>query len=331
LEKDIRIVVIGGVSSSEILLRMLKKHFFKNVTVFAHKPENSVNVSSYVDLGLISEILEYKYFYFKNISESIKKIQNIKPDILFAVGISQIIPIEILSHIKLCSIGFHPTCLPKGRGRAPLAWLILEKEKFGASTFFIMNEGVDDGSILVSERFYLNPKDDAEIAYEKMLIAEGKALERLLPKLHNYKSLAIEQDHNKANYFGKRSLDDGNINWHKNVEEIECLIRATTKPHPGAFTFQEKKKIIIWKADVIEKNIRGIIGKILIIDNNCFVVQTGYGLLKVTKWECLNWYPRVGMQLGYNQECELNSLKNNIETINERLARIEKYIPERLS
>ena len=50
---------------------------------------------------------------------------------------------SMLSIANKVNIGFHPTALPRGRGRAALAWLILKREN-GAATFFELRDGVDD-------------------------------------------------------------------------------------------------------------------------------------------------------------------------------------------
>ena len=69
--------------------------------------------------------------------------------------------------------------------------------------------------------------------YETMVL---KYLFRLKnPKLLTSKGKT--QDSKKASLYGKRSFDDGIINWDNNCDKINKLIRASSDPHPGAFTF----------------------------------------------------------------------------------------------
>ena len=56
-----------------------------------------------------------------------------------------------------------------------------------------------------------------------------------------------KQDENKATYFGKRTPDDGRIDWSWSSERIVNWVRAQANPYPGAFTFYNNKKIIIDK------------------------------------------------------------------------------------
>ena len=44
-------------------------------------------------------------------------------------------------------------------------------------------------------------------------------------------------------YWEKRTPEDGLINWMDSSKNIHKLIRATTHPYPGAFTFYNNKKI----------------------------------------------------------------------------------------
>ena len=54
---------------------------------------------------------------------------------------------------------------------------------------------------------------------------------------------------------------DGLIDWQKTSLEIDRLIRAVTKPYPGAFTFFEGKRMIVWTGK-IPKNPRIFEGRI---------------------------------------------------------------------
>ena len=57
--------------------------------------------------------------------------------------------------------------------------------------------------------------------------------------------VTVPQDNSKATYFGKRTPDDGLIDWAWNREKIYNWIRAQTFPYPGAFTYYLNNKVII--------------------------------------------------------------------------------------
>src|SRR5678816_1249284 len=58
-------------------------------------------------------------YWFGNINDHAEQIRALDLDVLFVVGLSQLVGREILGLPRLGCVGFHPTALPKGRGRAP--------------------------------------------------------------------------------------------------------------------------------------------------------------------------------------------------------------------
>ena len=52
--------------------------------------------------------------------------------------------------------------LPRGRGRSPISWSILQNRKRIVWNLFRIVPGVDDGPILESETFDINEWDDIE-------------------------------------------------------------------------------------------------------------------------------------------------------------------------
>ena len=310
-----KIAVIGGVVSTAILIDKLNQHKFKDVKIWSYKPKNLTNVSCWRDLNHVSKNYSYPFVNFTKVQECFESLKEYQPDYLFVVGLSQIIPRDILEISKYGSIGFHPTALPKGRGRAPVAWLVMEEEK-GAATFFFLESGIDSGPIIKQVKFTVTSNDDAESVTHKMLHAEKQALDSLLPELKKYQIKSIKQDLESASWFGKRTPEDGLIDWNEGAIKIDKLVRASTYPHPGAFTFYGQEKLIILKVEKTYAPIKGVTGRIVDVNNksNSFIVQTGDGLLKVKKWDLIEWIPKIGMRLGYNPQVEINKLhKENLE------------------
>lgn len=324
-----KVGVVGGVLSTKILIEKLAQHGFKDVHVWGYQPMKIENVSGWCDLRIISNVSGFQHSSFVKVVDCENEIKKYNPDILFVVGLSQIVPASIMEIPRFGSLGFHPTSLPKGRGRAPIAWLIL-KESHGAATFFSLRAGVDDGPIVAQEFFDVLPVDDARDIEKKILISEGLALDSLLPALNKNGELAMtEQDHSVASWYGRRSPADGWINWACSAHEIQKLIRASTLPHPGAFTYSETITLKIWKAQVINEPCMGVVGRILRVDTDSFLVQTGDGLLEISEWSSsVDWCPRVGIMLGYYVESEVYNLHAICTNLQARVSELEKIILE---
>ena len=306
-----KIVVMGGVASSQVVIEKLHEHGFGDVTVYGYRPACVVNVSGWCDLEIPAARLGYKFRPFTRVNACAGEVKGAAPDLVFVVGLSQLVSKEILEIPKLGCIGFHPTALPRGRGRAPIAWLTLRCED-GAATFFRLREGVDDGEIFVQEPFEVVASDSASTVEQKILNAERTALDKWLPSL--LAGLAgQEQVHEHATYYGVRKPEDGVVTWLDSAASIDRLVKAAGRPHPGAFTYQDDSLIRIWISRAeSDSRFLGVPGRILCVaENLAFLIQCGEGCLWVDEWTGPDsWVPRVGMKLGYCADHEVSRLRH---------------------
>ena len=318
-----RIGLIGGVKSSAITLQKLCDHKLDVVEVFGYQPKSTALVSGYYDLETICVENSINFTPFVKINDHAEKIKSLDLDFLLVVGISQLVSEAIIEAPKLGAIGFHPTKLPKGRGRAPVAWLVNEIEE-GAATFFMLEEEADAGAILSQEYFKVILEDDAKSVESKLYKAMGYSLDSLLPQLAKGELTPVIQDNSLATEFGIRKPEDGLIDWSDSAYKIDRIIKAASDPHPGAFTYSEMKKIQV-KASRPEKelNIKGIQGRILKINKNEVLVQTDIGLIWITvSSEDLNKL-RVGSLLGYKVDFEIHELKKQIAELQDLIRKIK--------
>src|SRR5690606_17854055 len=106
----------------------------------------------------------------------------------------------------------------------------------GAASFFVLRTGVDDGPVVAQEPFEVDENDDAKSVETKLLAAEEKALDTWLPKLASGEIGGVEQDHSQASSYWRRCPEDGWFDLQVTVDELVRLIKASTEPHPGAYT-----------------------------------------------------------------------------------------------
>jgi methionyl-tRNA formyltransferase len=327
-----KMVLTGSVTSTRRTFEAMLRNRVNLVGVLGLGPKKSGQVSGYARLDDLAVNSGIPYVEFEDINapEVFEAVEKWQPDILFVVGLSQLVRKDLLALPSLGCVGFHPTRLPEGRGRAPVAWLTLENRS-GAATFFMMDEGVDSGPILVQQPFSVSENDYASDVMEKLEQAIGVALDGWFPRVTAGEWKPTPQDETCANYYGKRAPEDGLIDWSMPAKEILALIRAASKPHPGAYTYLGKHKLVIWRAEY-EKDLRyhGVTGRILLVDDQkgC-LIQTGDGLLWLTESEFAQSpgekIPRlrVGMKLGYAVEDEIHKLKQQVASLEERLSKLE--------
>lgn len=211
-------------------------------------------------------------------------------DLLLLGGWQRLIPNNILQELNIGGIGVHGSSefLPKGRGRSPINWSLIENKKRFIVHLFMMKPEADNGDIVDFNFFDINDYDDCETLYMKLSIVTKKLYLNNIDKLlsNNYKLI---KQIGEPSYYPKRTPDDGKISWRKDVFEINNFIRALTKPYPGAFTYINNKRINIWKSQVFDTRISYYgcsIGEVVeLFENNNFIVNCNSGLLLITEYE----------------------------------------------
>ncbi len=282
-------VFIGSVLSSKVALETLIQQNIVVDMVCSLDEKVSANVSDYYPIHEVAEKYNIPFVKFEKInSENINdKIKSIEPNFIFVIGLSQIISQEILDMAKDYCIGFHPTSLPKFRGRAALPWQILLEVENSKVSLFKLDQGMDTGDIVCQFPYQIDSKDYAMDVYTKVCDAMRNALIQCIPKIYSDSVEFVKQNHAEATYLLVRRPEDGLIKWDSSGREIEKLIRATSRPYPGAYSFYKGEKVIFWKVR-IEENTKyiGIPGQIAWTSNRGEIaIITKDSMLIVTEYE----------------------------------------------
>jgi methionyl-tRNA formyltransferase len=189
---------------------------------------------------------------FRNVNDpdAVQWLRNQQLDWLFIVGWSQIAKEDVLAVPKQGAIGMHPTLLPQGRGRAAIPWTIIKGLSESGVTMFRLDSGVDSGPIVGQVRFSVDQEsEDAASLYSKVLAAHRQLMREVWPHLMNDTLVATAQDESAATYWPGRKPEDGRLTSTMSASEAERLIRATTRPYPGAFVeMPSGERLTIWRA-----------------------------------------------------------------------------------
>lgn len=277
-----KIVFIGCVESSKILLEQLLLIGADIIGVITKK-KSRVN-SDFVDLGFICKEKNIKCKYTEDINDihTIQFILELKPDIIYCFGFSQLLKKEIIAIPPKGVVGFHPAALPENRGRHPLIWALVLGLRETASTFFMIETQADNGFIVAQEKIEISEIETARTLYNKVMKIAKKQVVELTKEFEEDTIIKIPQDNEKSNVWRKRSKKDGQIDWRMSSKMIFNLIRALSEPYIGAHFLFEGKEYKVWDSEIVYiDNIQNIeYGKILkILDNNNFVVKTGDGTI----------------------------------------------------
>ena len=282
-------IVIGSVVSSEVVLQKMIESNYPVDYVFSLDEQYAKDVSGYRPIHKLARQNQIPYKTFRKIEDSknVEIIRQLKPDYIFVVGLSQLVKSDILEAASKGVIGFHPTPLPKFRGRAAMVWQVLLGVHESKCTMFLLDEGMDSGDILIREPYIIEDTDYAKDIERKMCDAIGRMTEKLLPQLLEGTIQPVKQKEEEATYLLKRTPEDGRIDWGQPSEKIQRLIRAVSRPYPGAFSdYDGKHKVIFWKADYLEnKKYYGISGQIAAVTEKYLDIVCEDGLLRVYDYE----------------------------------------------
>lgn len=261
------------------------------------------NVSGYKDLSVLSDNDSIEVYYPKsyNLKDSIdiEFFRKHQFDLMIMGGWQRLIPSNIIDLLKFGGLGLHGSSelLPKGRGRSPVNWSIIEGKKRFLIHLFFLNSDVDSGDIIDVENFDINDFDTCKTIYYKISILSRKMIASNIQKIFE-NSVNIIKQQGKTTHYPKRTPEDGLINWDSmDVFQIHNFVRALTKPYPGAFTFFNNKKILIWEAQIFDTRII-YYGKkegeiVEVFDSGDFVINCAGGTLLVLKYSN-DFEPKIG-------------------------------------
>ena len=195
----------------------------------------------------------------RNVNEPpvIRAITERELDWVFIIGWSQIARGELLAAPCRGVLGMHPTLLPEGRGRASIPWAILKGLERTGVTLFQLDTGVDTGAILDQEVLPLSPAETSTTLYARVVEAHCRLLRRAWPGLDSGRVDAKPQDESRATVWPGRTPEDGRIREDMTVEEAERLVRASTRPYPGAFFDTGDRRLRVWASALPEDSGRG--------------------------------------------------------------------------
>jgi methionyl-tRNA formyltransferase len=212
-----------------------------------------------------------------NAPENVALLREIAPDFIFSFYYRNMIRKEVLDIPVRGALNMHGSLLPRYRGRVPVNWAIINGETESGATLHYMVEKPDAGDIVDKEKVPILFTDTSLDLFNRVTEAAVTVIGRSWSLLLTGTAPRMPMDLSAGSYFGGRKPADGLIDWTKGAIQIYNLIRGVTRPYPGAFTYLDGRKVILWQAWPVEG--RGEPGRI--VSENPLLVGTGEGLLEI--------------------------------------------------
>lgn len=280
--KDISIVFMGTPEFAVPSLKTLINEFaVEAVFTQPDRPKGrgkKLAISPIKEVALENNIPVYQPLKLKNDEECIKKLKEIKPDFIIVVAFGQILSKEVLDIPKVGCINLHASLLPKYRGAAPINWAIINGEKQTGNTTMFMDVGLDTGDMLLKS--YVDITEDMTAGDLHDILKEDGA-ELLVETIKGLKNNIIKrqvQEDSKSMYASMLNKAMAKIDWNKNSEDINLLVRGLN-PWPVAYTQYENKLMKIYKTKIINENSNKIPGTIISVSKEGIKVSTKNGVL----------------------------------------------------
>jgi UDP-4-amino-4-deoxy-L-arabinose formyltransferase/UDP-glucuronic acid dehydrogenase (UDP-4-keto-hexauronic acid decarboxylating) len=196
----------------------------------------------------------------------IERIAKLDPEYIFSFYYRNLLSEPLLALAKKGAFNLHGSLLPRYRGRAPANWVLVNGETETGVTLHRMVKRADAGAIVAQQRVAIERSDTGLTLHAKLRTAASDLLRDTLPNMLQGKITETPQDESKATVFGRRTPADGKLVWAKPAEELFNLVRAVTRPYPGAFCAVGEHKLIVWSAEVVKGNEGQAPGRVISVD-----------------------------------------------------------------
>ena len=142
-----------------------------------------------------------------NKDENLEKLRAYKPDLYLSIAGNQIFKQKLLDSATHGCINLHTALLPKYRGLMPSIWELKNGETHTGVSVFFVDEGIDNGPILVQKKLAIGNMSQAELIDVTKKMGMDAMLESI-DKIHSGSYDLIENDASQMTYFSFPTRED---------------------------------------------------------------------------------------------------------------------------
>jgi methionyl-tRNA formyltransferase len=159
----------------------------------------------------------------------------------------RILPAPVLAVPRRGAINLHASLLPRYRGAAPINWAIMNGERETGVTTFFLEDAVDTGAIILQNRTFIGPEEDAGSLHDRLATMGAQAVLRTVQLIEQGDAPRVPQEHGSSCPAPKIFRDACRIIWANPAEKLRNFIRGLA-PHPGAFTMHGERVLKVYRA-----------------------------------------------------------------------------------
>jgi len=242
MNSDLRIVFMGTPDFAvESLNALLKNNF--NVVGVITAPDKPAGRGMKIQYSAVKE-----YALKNNLNllqpeklkspEFIYSLKALLPDLQVVVAF-RMLPEIVWNMPRFGTFNLHASLLPHYRGAAPINWAIINGEKETGITTFFINQNIDTGDIIFSEKVSIGDDETAGELHDRLMTTGAELVVKTVKTISegNLKIQKQELILSAENIKSAPKLFKENckINWNQDLDSIHNLIRGLS-PYPAAFT-----------------------------------------------------------------------------------------------
>ncbi len=144
-----------------------------------------------------------KYIFARDVNEQ-KVVDQIKaagPDLIVSVSMNQVVKKQILNMPPKRCINVHCAPLPRYGGMSPYIWILANNDRCSAATIHYMEEGLDEGDIILQDKIDVIEQDSAFALFNRCCLRAGELLPKVIEHIEDYSVEYYSQDLSKKTYF----------------------------------------------------------------------------------------------------------------------------------
>jgi methionyl-tRNA formyltransferase len=218
-----------------------------------------------------------------------KLVRSMNPDstdLIVLANYSTILKKEQYENVKYGAINCHGGRLPQYRGSSVLNWQIINDEKEFGYSIIQVDECIDTGDILWSDKFDL----DINYTIQDLRMIIDDEVSNIIPKVVYWIEEGVvsrkKQKDRGACYWHHRKPDDSYIKWDNlTAKQVHNLVRASEEPYEAfCYKFSDgmvnpTQTIYIPKAKLLQDTYCGVAGRVVRkIDDGVVVIAKDRGI-----------------------------------------------------
>ena len=214
-------------------------------------------------------------------------------DHLFAITHLALLPSKIVSAVGGPAINFHDGPLPQYAGLNTPVWGILRNEREWGITWHRIEDGIDNGDVLVQRRFAIAERETALSLntrnFEEAIESFSEVLDKLESAHAAGRPVDVERQdpHAPRSVFRRSDRPDSVLDFSQPAADVDRVVRALHfGPHPNpvaaATLWHSHAAVIAESSEIVELSAPEMAGTLLAADSAGLTIACSIGAVRLT-------------------------------------------------